>query len=271
MASVVQGAGQGAAAGSVAGPWGAAIGGVLGAAGTLWGNAEEQEAANKAKAAYAEQAQKGINALESGRMETNANYKPFVEAGQAGATGTLSSIQNRTQANQPTLSESSPNRAISDYLNPSAAYTTRMANDAITAKALAGGQAGGGMLKALSDNANKMAMENYNNAYEQMLKTGDQSFGQEQQQYTNKTNYDQSQIGNYQNLMNTGANAVSNLGTTNLGYDNNLNQSFQALGNSQAGGDYLKGQANSAAAQQTGNLLASSVQNYLSSNNGDDD
>lgn len=275
MASVVQGAGQGAAAGSVAGPWGAAIGGVLGAAGTLWGNAEEQEAANKAKAAYAEQAQKGINALESGRMQTNTSYAPFVEAGQAGATGTIGAIRGRTQADQPTLSESSPNKAISDYLNPSAAYSTRVANDAITAKALAGGSAGGGMLRALSENANKMAMENYNNAYEQMLKTGDQRFGQQQQQYANKTNYDQSQIGNYQNLMNTGLNAVSNLGTTNLGYDNSLNQSFQALGNSNAGGDYLKGQSNAAAAQQTGNIVGSTAQNvigsYMSQNSGDDE
>lgn len=265
MASVVQGAGQGAAAGSVAGPWGAAVGGVLGAAGTLWANSEEQDAAEKAKAAYAEQANKGINTLQGGRMENTANQTPFIQAGQAGAAGTLSSIQNRQQAEQPTQSNVTPSGVVSDYLNPSAAYTTRIANDAITAKALAGGSAGGGMLKALSDNANKMAMTNYNTAYQQALDTGTQNFNQGQQIYSNKTAYDQSQIGNYQNLMNTGENAASNLGTTNLGYDNSLNQSFQALGNSNAGGDYLKGQSNAATAQQTGNIVGSTAQNVIGS------
>lgn len=274
MASVVEGAGKGAAAGSAAGPWGAAIGGLIGAGSTLWANEEEKDAADKAKAAYAEQANKGINQLYTGREETKSNFQPYLDAGKQGAEGTVNSIQNRERYKDPTLSNVTPGSVISDYLNPSAAYATRVAGDAITAKALAGGSAGGGMLRALNENANKMALENYNNAYQQALDTGTQRFGQENQIYKNRTDFDQSQIGNYQTLMNTGTNAASNLGTITSNYDTNINTSYKDLGNSQAGGEYLKGSSNSAATQQGGNLIGQGVQglvgSYLSQNGEDE-
>ena len=264
MASVVEGVGKGAAAGSVAGPLGGAIGGLLGAGSTLFSNHAEREAAEKAKKAYSEQAYKGIEQLKEGRQQNTDAQNPYIAAGHTGVGSALASTQGRTQAEQPIVSNSSPQKALEDYLNPSAAYTTRIANDAITAKALASGGAGGGMLKALSDNSNKMAMVNYNNAYEQMLKTGDQNFTQGQQIYKNNTDFDQSQIGNYLDIGKVGEAAAANLGTTNLGYDTDINSSYKDIGNSNAGGDYLKGLSNSAATQQTGNLLASSLQNYMS-------
>jgi len=265
MASVVEGAGKGAAVGSAAGPWGALAGGVIGAGATLWGNAQEQEGADKAKAAYAEQANKGINTLQSGRAETVNNFDPYLKAGKAGAEGTVEGIQGRVQADQPTTTNASPGLVLSDYLNPSAAYTTRLANDSIRSQALAGGAAGGGMLKALSDNANKMAMTNYNEAFNQMLGAGKLNFDQGQQIYTNKTVYDQSQIDNNQRLMNTGVTANTSLGNISQAYDKDINTAYTDLGNSMAGGDYLKGRSANAATQQSGNLLAKGSQDLIGS------
>ena len=264
MADVLNNAGTGAKIGTVlGGPMGAAIGAGVGGGASLLGNyfagESADQAAEQAKQQYAEQAQHGINTLQHGLEQNTQNFQPFVQAGQAGATGTLNSIQNRVQADQPTLSNTSP-ADIEKYLNPSAAYSTRSSNDAIRASALASGAAGGGMLKALSDNANKMAMTNYNNAYQQMLDTNNQNFVQGQQIYSNKTNYDQSQIGNYQNLMNTGAGAAGTEGNINLGYGNSLNQAYENLGNSNAGGTMTQGNVRSSVLQNAGNTVGNMAQ-----------
>jgi hypothetical protein len=258
MADVISGAVTG---GLTGGGVGAVLGGGSALLGNLFGSDSASKAAQKAKEEYAKQAQLGINTLSTGMEQNTANQTPFIQAGQTGATGVVDAITGRTQAAQPTLSESNPNKAVSDYLNPSSAYTTRLANDAIQAKALAGGASGGGMMKALSDNANKMAMTNYNNAYQQMLDTGTQKFGQEQQQYTNKTGYDQSQINNYQNLMNAGETAAANTGTTNLQYNNNLNQAYENLGQSNAGAEITKGNIGATSSQNSGNLIGGMLQN----------
>ena len=265
MESVVEGAGKGAGAGSVAGPWGALAGGVIGAGATLWGNAQEQEVEAKAKAAYAEQANKGINTLQSGRAETVNDFNPYLKAGKVGVEGTVQGIQGRVHAGQPIQSNVNPGMVLSDYLNPSAAYTTRLANDSIRSQALAGGAAGGGMLKALSDNANKMAMTNYNEAFIQALNAGKLNFDQDQQIYTNKTNFDQSQIDNNQRLLASGLAANTSLGNISQAYDKDINTAYTDLGNSMAGGDYLKGRSANAATQQSGNLLAKGSQDLIGS------
>lgn len=257
VSNVIKGAGTGAAMG---GPYGAVLGGGAALLGNLIGGNSAEAAAEKARKEYALQAQKGIDTLNTGREQNTANQTPFIQAGQYGATGVVNAIKNRVQADQPTLTNTSPAN-VSDYLNPSAAYTTRLSNDAIQSKALASGAAGGGMLKALSDNANKMAMTNYNDAYNQMLNTNNQNFGQQQQTYTNKTGYDQSQIGNLQGLMNTGEIAAANTGNTNLQYNNNLNQAYENLGQSNAGAAMSKGNIAATSSQNAGNIVGGMLQN----------
>ena len=70
-------------------------------------------------------------------------------------------------------------------------------------------------------------MTNYNNAYQQMLNTNQQNFGQQQQNYQNKTDYDQSQISNYGNLANVGLNATTSLQGLLGNYNSAINQDYQ--------------------------------------------
>lgn len=256
--ATAKGAMTGAAAG---GPVGAVIGGGLSLLGNLFGSSSAQKAAAQAKAEYGAKAQQGIDLLKTGRSENVSAFSPYVEAGQRATRGTESAIADRTQYAQPELSNSSPSK-VADYLNPSAAYSTRVANDNIRAAALGSGAAGGGMMRALSENANKLAMTNYNNAYDQMLKTGDQTFNQGQQQYTNKTAYDQSQIDNLQRLASMGVGAASNMGSINQNYDNNLDQSYKDWGTSNAGGTMARGNIQATAAQNSGNIAGQMAQNF---------
>lgn len=193
--------------------------------GSAIGAAGNNSAINKGKAAYTGLANQGIQTLQQGQQAANAAFSPYTQAGQAGVEGQLNAVQNRVQAQGPVATGASPQSAM-DYINPSAAYTSGQANAASTAAALASGSTGGGMLKALSNNANKMAMTNYNDAYQQMLNTNNQNFGQQQQQYENQTAYDQSQIGNYAGLAGQGLSAVGANQNLNQGYNNQINANY---------------------------------------------
>lgn len=150
---------------------------------------------NDAKGNYDNAMGQGINAQQQGLDQANAAYQPYTGAASQGISSLGSAINGRQMAAQPQSSSYN----VNDYMNPSAAYSTSQANTATQSSSLAHGGLGGGLAKALSNNANKMGMTNYNNAYQQMIDTNSQKFNQGQQQYVNKTDFDQSQIGNRQN------------------------------------------------------------------------
>lgn len=259
VADTASGAAKGAAVGGLPG---AIVGGGLSLLGNLFGQSSADKAAREARAAYGAKAQKGIDTLTSGRKETVERYTPYLDAGGRAIPKTEQAIDTRTQHEQPVESMSSPDK-VSEYLNPSAAYSTRVANDSIRAAALGNGAAGGGMMRALSENANKLAMTNYNNAFDQMMKVGDQRFSQGQQIYANKTGYDQSQIDNQQRLANMGATAAANAGQQSLQYDNNIDQSYKDWGASDAGGAVLRGNIAATGNQNTGNIAGQMAQNIV--------
>lgn len=207
-----------------------------GLAGTLAAN----NSIDKGMRDYRNNVNKGSDVLRAGQAAANSAYSPFTTAGATGATGLATAITNRQQATQPTLQVSDPTAAMG-YIDPSAKYTADQANKAALATGIAGGALGGGMMKALSNNANKMAMTNYNNAYNQMLQSNKQNFDQQQQQYANTTDYDQSQITNYGNMANMGLTA----NTANQGlqqqYNSGINTNYGAIGASQASGNAAKG------------------------------
>ena len=208
----------------------AAVASGLQGIGNLAGGFASLDANNQAQNAYQQYLQKGIGGLQTGMQGANAAFNPYTTTGAAGASGELAAIQNRQQAQMPTATNSSPGQALASYLNPSAAYTMDQANKATQAQGIAGGALGGGFLKALSNNANKMAMTNYNDAYNQMINTNAQNFGQGQQLYQNNTDYQQQQIGNLGNIANRGLQANTANQGIQQGYNNKIAGQYNDLG-----------------------------------------
>lgn len=164
----------------------------------------------------------GIDTQQQGLSEAQSAYSPYTGLAASGASGLSNAINSRQMANQPQTSSYD----VNNYMNPSAAYSTQQANNAIQSSALAHGGLGGGLAKALSNNANKMAMTNYNNAYQQMIDTNAQKFNQQQQQYTNANDYQQQQIGNRQNLAQLGLSGMNAGQQLQSNYRNNITNQY---------------------------------------------
>ena len=170
----------------------------------------------------------GTGVLQAGQQGANQAYSPYTQAG-AGAIGNeANAINNRVQATNPTATNTNPND-VSQYLNPSAAYSQDQAMKQAQAAGIAGGAVGGGLLKAISNNANQMAQTNWNNAYNQMLQTNQQNFGQGQQLYQNNNDYQQQQIQNLGGLAGLGLQANNANQNLQLGYNNGINQNWNNI------------------------------------------
>lgn len=177
---------------------------------------------NDAKAGYDKTMGQGIETQQHGLDQANAAYQPYTGAAGSTLAGYTGDINGRQQAQGPSLGSYDPNA----YLNPSAAYTTSQANTAAQSSSLAHGGLGGGLGKALSNNANKMAMTNYNEAYQKMLDTNAQKFGQGQQLYTNATDYQQQQIANKGNAATLALQGLSAGSQLASGYRGNISNLY---------------------------------------------
>lgn len=177
---------------------------------------------NDAKSDYNKKMETGIQTQQQGLDQANAAYQPYTAAAQSGLAGYTGDINGRQQAQGPSLGSYDPNA----YLNPSAAYTTSQANTAAQSSSLAHGGLGGGLGKALSNNANKMAMTNYNEAYQKMLDTNAQKFNQGQQLYTNATDYQQQQIANKGNAATLALQGLSAGSQVASGYRGNISNLY---------------------------------------------
>lgn len=233
---------------------------ILGSVVGAWGN---DAAIKRGQQQFNAAATAGRGILDQGKQAANSAYSPYTAAGATGVEGLANSITNRQQAQGPTLQTTDPTQTA-QYLDPSAAYSTDQANKATQAAGIAGGALGGGMLKALSNNANKMAMTNYNNAFQQQLAANNQNFGQQQQQYTNNNDYQQQQIQNYGNLGTLGLTANTANQQLQGQYNNQLNESWLKQGDNAQSAYNSRGNSFNNAANSIGSNLASGISSIWS-------
>jgi hypothetical protein len=106
-----------------------------------------------------------------------------------------------------------------------------------------------------------MAMTNYNNAYNQMLQSNNQNFGQQQQLYTNNNDYQQQQIQNYGNLANTGLSANNANQHLQLGYNSGINNNYGEIAANQQAGYNAKAGIWGNMAQGVGDGLGAGISN----------
>lgn len=231
-------------------------------AGDYIGGEKQKNAINRGEAAYNTKAQQGINTLQQGKTDANAAYSPYTAVGATGAGGFSNATQNYL-SNVGTGPDASKYQSgtgqVSDYLNPSAAYTSDQASKATQASALAKGGMGGGLAKALSNNANQMAMTNYNNAYNQMLNTNQQNYGLANQSWQNNFNAQNQNVANYSNLTNLGLNATNSNQNLLGQYNSGINQDYMTWGNTLQNNANNKAGVGGAQATSMGNGIGSGI------------
>ena len=195
----------------------------------------------------------GTSVLQQGQAGSNAAFSPYTTAGATGASGMESAIQGRTQAPNAAVTDNSAGNAIANYLDPSSAYSIDQANKEIQAAGIAGGAVGGGMEKALSNNANQMAQTNYNNAYSQMLAGNNLTNTQQNTNAQNTNNFTQQQVGNFGQLAGLGLNATSSNKGLQAGYNSGINSNFGDIAVDQQSGYNALGKNANNTATNAGN------------------
>lgn len=203
-------------------------------------------------------AESGTNVLNSGLNTANQAFNPYTSAGQTGQAGQLAAIQGRTQATQPTLTAANPN-SVQSWLNPNAAYQQQQAMKQAQSAGMASGAMGGGMLKALAQNAGKQAAGSWNDAYNQMLQANNQNFGQQQQQYQNTNEFQQQQIGNFGDVANRGLSAVGQNQNLAGQYNAGINQNYNNIAANEMSGWGKKGQIFNDTATALGNNIGGGI------------
>lgn len=215
--------------------------------GTAIGGAGATNDVQKGKEQYAEHANQGIAELNAGKAGSDAAFSPYSAAGATGVQGQTSATQNYMGAVNPNQYKTTAAGTM-DWLNPSAAYSTDQANRAFQSSALAHGAAGGGMARALANNASKLALTNWNTAASQNLAANNQNFSQ------NKGALD-SNISNWNGLTQTGLNATNANQGNQLQYANNINQNYVGQGASAQSAQNMKGKIFSDAANSMGDTI----------------
>lgn len=170
----------------------------------------------------------GRSTLEAGKTGSDTAYSPYTQAGKTGVTGLTSAVgsyKNEALAGMPTQ-QTTTAQGTQAWLDPSANYSMDQSNRAIQASALAKGGVGGGLAKALSNNASKMAMTNWNTAYNQQLQANQQNFGQANQNFQNQKSVLDANVANYQGLANTGLQATQGNQANQLAYNQDINENY---------------------------------------------
>jgi len=198
-------------------------------AGPLIGGYGNSQDISTGMAGYQNDVNAGTSVLNQGKADANAAYSPYTSAGATGASGMEAAIQGRTQAPNAAVTDNSASNAIANYLNPSAAYSIDQSNKAMASQGIASGAAGGVMAKALSNNANQMAMTNYNDAYGQMLAGNNSTYNQQNTNANNTNAYNQQQIGNFGSLAGMGLNATTANQTAQGQYNTGINENWNNI------------------------------------------
>lgn len=203
---------------------------------------------------YNRNVDQGTGVLQAGKAGADAAFDPYTATGETANQGQLDAVQNRTQAAQPTATNTSAS-GVASWLNPQATWVQNQATKAATAAGVATGGTGGGMQRAISADANNRATANWNDAYKQMLDANTQNFGQQQQQYENQTGFDQSQIDNLGALADRGLSAVGTNQGLDLNYNTGVNTNYTNKANTVMGVKSGQGQLFNQTTTDFGNNL----------------
>lgn len=201
----------------------AGYGSVVAGAGNLVGGLVQSAAMEQGRQQGNKMFGQGRNYLTDSNNQQRADFQPYMQAG----TNALGQYQNTLAAGSGAVNPTqSQDFNFDTFKSPAAQYRIDQANAGINASALAKGNVGGGLAKALASNSQNMASEEYSNAYNRYLQQNQQDFGQQQQLWNNANQNWQTQLGGYQSLMGQGLNATSTTGSLANNYANAYNNNL---------------------------------------------
>jgi hypothetical protein len=221
--------------------------------GSFLGSNSQADAAKAANAAYQQQVQPGVNFTNGVYNTAQGNLNPYIQAGATELPQYQNSVNNYTQAANPTVSNTFNE---SNWQDPGYAFRVDQANQAIEGSTASKGMTlGSGALKSLQTRGQDMASQEYQNAYDRYNTDANRQFNQNQQIYTNNMGYQNQNIANQGNLVNAGYTASNALNGVGENTATQLNGLYTGLGNMAAGSQSIQGQAQNNMWNNAGNFL----------------
>ena len=231
--------------------------------GGVFGGKGQYEDTSKGAEAYRNLANQGINTLEQGKKGSTAAFSPYDAAGAQGATGTANAVGAYQDQAMQGMADPNATRTTAQgtqaFLDPSAAYSTDQSRRAMQASALAKGGLGGGLARAVARDAQDRSMTNWNNAFQQQQSANNQNFGQANTNWQNRNQVLQNNVGNYQNLMNTGLQGVTSGQNIQAGYNQGINQNYLNQAEATQGAWNAKGKIKNDTMTGFGNNLGGAI------------
>ncbi len=253
MAGVLDSTVNGAAAGSSMGPYGALIGGGLGAVSGIMSAGAAEDAAR----AQAEREKQALAISQGVYGTAQKNLQPFQTTG-VGASARLGGLlANQVQ---PGFGYKEDPFSFDKYKDPGAAVIMQQAAQAINNSALVHGGVGGGLGRALSTEIGNEANQAYQGSFQRNMDTNKFHFGQAQGAYDRNATFQQNQIGNNQVAANSGQNAAEAITGAGNDYAKNATGILGSLGGTEATG--IAG--NSAGQQSAVSSIGGGIQQALS-------
>lgn len=224
--STASGAGTGA---SVGGGWGALIGGGIGLASGIAQAVGASSAADSAAAAQ----QRALEIEQAQRAQNTANAAPWLSAG----TDALAKYRSMAAGlQQPGFNYQQPDFNFNTYTDPGANYAMQSAMQEINESGLARGAVGGGTIKAIANQVNDIAQNNYANSFQKYLAKSNLSQGQAESQYNRNLDFTKLGLGLQQNISDNGLQATGALASANNPLTGQMANSAAGIGAAQAAG-----------------------------------
>lgn len=221
------------------------------ATGGLVGGVGQYNDTQKGMTAYRNLANQGVQTMQQGKTGANVAFDPYSKAGKTGVQGQTAAAQGYLGAVDPSQYKSTA-AGTQAWLDPSASYSTDQANRAMQASALAKGGMGGGLAKALANNAQKMAMTNWNNAAQQQFQANNQNFAQ------NKSAQD-ANVANWSGLAQQGLQATGQNQQLQGQYNSGINQNFMNQGDAMQSGWNAKGKIFNDTSKDLGDTVSGGI------------
>ena len=202
--------------------------------GNLFGSYQQGEAAKAAARAQAAATQAAIEEQRRAYADVQDIWSPYQELGDTYLKQLAGGI-GRGDYDTPTLGNFEYGQTVQDFLDKSMEYQQTQAQRALEQSAVMGGNLqSGGTLKALQNQAQDYAMQDWGNAYNRM--TSDKSFAY--QNFINQFNSQKQAVTDRYNQMrglaNLGTSAASALTGARTGVATNVGNLQTAQGNSNA-------------------------------------
>jgi len=223
---------------AVAVPFGSAL--LEGVAGAFGGRSQSRAAQRAANAQI--QAQREALELQKQMFgETKEMYRPYQEAGQRGATGYEDRITNFTN---PELQYVQKDFNQTNWKDPGYDYRLNEAQRLIDAQTSSKGMTlGSGALKAMQTRGQDMASQEYQNAFDRWQKDSALRYGQASDQWNRDYNFQNQDVANWANLMNTGMQATQGVATAAGNYVTGATPLITGQGTAQGQADLAAGGA----------------------------